>query len=197
MSGGKTPVVLAGHHQVTDPGGPSAGHRQPVLGHRTGGDPVGPGPGVELADGAEVTGDHQAGLAGLGVGFPGQVEGVEHLVPVALGDPLMGLVRVDGVVGPRPQLDAGPLLPGVMEAAHVGQLGGEPLAVAHQGGEHAPGFDRAELGLVTDQDDLGPGRRGGAHELVQGEGPGQGGLVHDHQLVRSGGATGPPRLRRR
>ncbi len=184
LSGRKTPVVLAGHHQVTDAGGSSAGHRQPVSGHRTGGDPVSPGTGVELADGTEVTGDHQAGLAGLGVGFPGQVKGVEHLVPVALGDPLMGLVGVDGVGGPGPQLDAGPLLPGVMKAAHVGQLGGASLAVAHQCGEHAPGIDRAELGLVTNQDDLGPGHRGGAHELIQSEGPGQRGLVHDHQLVR-------------
>ena len=48
------------------------------------------------------------------------------------------------------------------DLAALGELGDEALAVAHKGGEHASGIDRAELGLVTDEDDLGPGRRSGA-----------------------------------
>ena len=104
-------------------------------------------------------------------------------VPVAFGDAPMGFVRVDGVGQPRSQSHAGPLLPGVMESANVGQLGSKPLAVAHQGGEHAPGFDCAELTLIADQDDLRPDSPGGTHQLIQSEGSGQAGLVHDHQLV--------------
>ena len=140
-AGGKPPVVLAGDDQVADPGRCSAGHGQTDLAHRTCCDPIGPGPGVELAHGAEVTGDHQAGPAGLGVVLPGQVQRIEHLFPVALGDTVMSLVRVDGVGGACPQFDAGPFLPAVMEPPYVGELGGESLAVAHQGGEHAAGFD--------------------------------------------------------
>ena len=93
----EAPVVLPADYQVTDPGGPSSGHRQSALGHGSGSDPVGPGSGVELADGTEVTRDHQAVEAGFCVVLPGQVEGIEHLVPVAIDDPLVGLVGVDGV----------------------------------------------------------------------------------------------------
>ncbi len=190
LSGAEAPVVLAGYHQVADPGGPPASHLDSDVGDRSFCDSVGPGPGVELAHGAEVTGDHQACLSVFGVLPPGRIQGVEHLVAVAVGDPLMGLVGIDGVGGARPQLDAGPLLPGVMEAAHVGELGCEPVAVAHQGGEHSPGFDRAELTVVADQDDLRPGRRRGATQFVQGEGSGEARLVHDHQLARPEAPSG-------
>ena len=49
-----------------------------------------------------------------------------------------------------------------MEPAHVAQLGGQPVAVAHEGGEHPACFDRAQLGRVTDQEHLGPGVAGRA-----------------------------------
>ena len=78
----------------------------------------------------------------------------------------------------------------MIEAAHVGQFGGEAVTIAHEGGEHASGLDRAELTLVADQDDLCPRCRGGAHELVESEGPGEGCLVDDHQLVCSEAPTG-------
>ena len=77
-----------------------------------------------------------------------------------------------------------------MEAAHVGQLGGEAVAVAHQGGEHPAGLDRAELAWSPTRTTLAPAARGGAHEFVEGEGPGQAGLVDDHQLVRSEAPAG-------
>ena len=143
-AGAETPVVLTGDHPVAHPGRPAAGHVQPVLFDLSGGDPIGPGPGVELADAAQVSGDHQARPAGLGVLLPPPIEGVEHLVPAPLADPPVRVVGVDGVGRTRPQLDTGPLLPVVGEPAHVAQCGGQAVAVAHQGGEHPAGFDRAE-----------------------------------------------------
>ena len=85
---------------------------------------------------------------------------------------------------PCSQLDTGLLLPVVGEPAYVAQGGGQAVAVAHQGGEHAAGFDRADLKVIADEDHLGPGRSCRLHELVEGERAGQAGLVDDHQLVR-------------
>ena len=83
----------------------------------------------------------------------------------------------------------------VGEPAHVAQLRGPGPSRSRTRAANMPaGFDRAELGLViADEDHLGPGRSCGPHQLVEGEGAGQAGLVDDHQLVRLGAASGPLR----
>src|SRR5271165_5485275 len=67
---GETPVVLTGDDPVAGPSRPPAGHVQPVLFDLSSSDPIGPGPAVELTDAAQVSGDHQARPAGLGVLLP-------------------------------------------------------------------------------------------------------------------------------
>ena len=100
----------------------------------------------------------------------------------------MGLVRVERVLRTGPKLHAGASFPGVVEPAHVAQFGGQPLSVAYQGGEHPAGFDRAQLGGVTDQEHLGPGVAGGTDQFVEGERARQGGFFHDDELA----AAEPP-----
>jgi len=73
----------------------------------------------------------------------------------------------------------------VVKAADVAQLGDGVAAPLRD--EHAEGSsrsDRGQLGGVADEENLGVGLAGGSDELVEGEGPGQGGLVDDDQLAR-------------
>src|SRR2546421_226081 len=57
----------------------------------------------------------------------------------------------------------------------VGPVGGKHV-------ERAAGLDRAELGPIPDEQDLGVDGAGGFHDGVEGEGAGQGGFVDDDQL---------------
>ena len=88
-------------------------------------------------------------------------------------DAVMGLVGVDGRGVPGSQLDAGGLLPLGAETTDVGELGDEITPVLDEEREGPAGFDSGHLGMISEQQNLGTGRRGGAHELVESEGPRQ------------------------
>ena len=188
--GAEAPVVVAGYDLVADAGGGPTGDGHTVFVDMAGGHPVGPGSGIELTHGDEVPGDHQAARTGLGVALPRSVEGVEHLVSRARGDPVVGLVVVDGVGRAGSQGDTCLLLPVVMEPAHVGELADQIAAVTNQGGKHPARFDCTELGVIACQEDLGPGAFGRGPELVEGERPGQTGFVHDDELALAKAPTG-------
>ncbi len=80
------------------------------------------------------------------------------------------MVAIDGggVAGAEQQ--AGLFLPVGGEPADVGQRGGVAVAVGDECLEHAARFDRRELGVVADQQQLGPGIGRGGGEFVEGEG---------------------------
>ena len=79
-------------------------------------------------------------------------------------------------------------------AAHLTQFGHGARAVVGQQAEGPARLDRIQLGPVPDEDYLGPRRPCRPHQLVQGEGPGQAGLVYDHELagVQAPGVDGFP-----
>src|SRR5580658_4979138 len=91
------PVVLTGYNQVTDPGRTSAGHRQGATCDAPLSDSISLGLCIELAYGAEISGNHQTCLAGFDVCFPCHIKGVKHLIPVAFAHPTMGLILVNGI----------------------------------------------------------------------------------------------------
>ena len=79
------------------------------------------------------------------------------------------------------ELDAGLPFPGCVEPADLVQLGGRDLLGEQP--EHAPGFDRAELGGVAGGDDPGsglPGRLADHGQIRRGE---LAGLIQDQHVV--------------
>jgi hypothetical protein len=103
-AGGEEAVVVSGDDQITDPGGLPARHKVAVGSDLAAGQPPGSGALVEVGDGSAIGGDHQAGHTGVGVGFPGLVDGVEHLGAGPGGHPVMGEVGVDRVLPHRRSL---------------------------------------------------------------------------------------------
>ena len=57
---------------------------------------------------------------------------------------------------------------------------------AGEGGEHAAGFDRGELVVVTDQDDFGVGVAGVVEEPGEFAGADHGGFVDDDDRAAAG-----------
>jgi hypothetical protein len=112
-------------------------------------------------------------LPAFDVGLPGRVDGVQQALPIAARDAVVGLVDVDGRGVPGSKLDTGGLLPLGAETTDVGELGDEITAVFDEEGEGPAGFHRRHLRMISEKQNLGTGRRGGAHELVEGEGPSQ------------------------
>lgn len=106
-----------------------------------GGDPVGPGPGVEVADRKVVVGDHQRTPTSGDVAVPGGVEGVEHRFPVAAADPTVAVVGVYDTHAAVAQPEGGRAFPHVGEPAHIEEFGCI-AAVFDKQGERAPGCDR-------------------------------------------------------
>ena len=126
------------------------------------------------------------------IGFPGPVQLVEHRLPLAPGDPPVGLVGTDGVLLAQAEAEAGRLLPLGLEALHVAQFGYYIAPVGHQQPERPARLQGRQLRPVAHQEHLGPRLPGGADQFVEGEGAGQAGLVHYHQLagVQSAGLDG-------
>ncbi len=96
VSQAEVAVVVPGHDDVAHPGHRPVGQGQPLLGHLAGGHPLSPGQAVQLGHRGVVHGQHERGLAGVDVGFPGRIAGGQHLLPVALGHPAVAEVGVDG-----------------------------------------------------------------------------------------------------
>ena len=96
---GEDPV--AGPGVAADPAGGLVAERDGGPDHLAGGDAVGVGALVERGDGGVVGGDEQGGLAGVGVGLPRGVRGVEDRLGGAVGDPPVGGVARRGRWGRR------------------------------------------------------------------------------------------------
>ena len=90
----------------------------------------------------------------------------------------------------RPRLAA--FLPLGLEALHVAQFGYHVAPVGHQQPERPARLQGRQLRPVAHQEHLGAGLTGGAHQFVEGEGAGQAGLVHYHELagVQAAGLDG-------
>src|SRR5579884_3985591 len=88
----------------------------PFLGHRASRDALEAGTAVQLRDGRGVGGDHEAGAAGIDVGLPGPVDGVEERFPIATGDTPVPVVRIDGIGPPEAEEEGGGLFPVVRSA---------------------------------------------------------------------------------
>lgn len=128
-----------------------------------------------------IPGQHGHRVARLPRLEPAGKGGLEHLGPAPAHQPAVGLV-VGQHRGVAPaQAEAGLGLPGLGEAADLGQLGGRGLG--HQEGEQPAGPNGAELAVVTDEHHLGPGLLGQSDQGGQiGRGH-RGGLVEDHHLA--------------
>ena len=104
----------------------------------------------------------------------------------------MGLVGHDGVLLPQAQAETGRLLPLGPEALHVAQFGHHVAPVGHQQPERPACLQGRQLRPVAHQEHLGSCLPCRAHQFVEGEGAGQAGLVHYHQLagVQAAGVDG-------
>ena len=176
---GEDPV--AGPGVAADPAGGLVAERHGGTDHLSGGDAVGVGALVERGHGGVVRGDEQGGLAGVGVGLPRRVRGVEDRLGGAVGDPPVGGVLVEdgGVAGA--QASGGVGFPAVGEPPQRVQLGGS--AGLGEEPERAAGPDRGQLVVVPDEQQLRPGGLGVGAEPVQVEGGRQGRLVDDDELA--------------
>src|SRR5581483_7920140 len=179
-AGGDEAAVVTGGDDLVAPADQLGADREAVGFDVTGGDPFGPGPEGEGVDGGVVGGhDHDRPAGGPG-GQPVGEGLVDHGLPGAAGDAAVGVIVIEDGLVALAQAERRLGFPGVGEAADLVEFGGP--AVRHQEAEQAPGFDGAELAVVTDQDEFGVGR---LDHVDQGSeiGAGQhGGLVHHHDL---------------
>jgi hypothetical protein len=90
------------------------------------------------------------------------------------------VVGVDGGEVSAAQREAGVAFPGVGEAPDVGEFG---VGVSRDEAEGAAGVGRGELSVVSDKQQFGAGRVGGAGECGEFQGAGHGGFVDDDELV--------------
>ena len=154
-AGGQAAVVEPGDDQITDPGGGAVVQPDPFGLDPASGDEIGAGALVQLLDLLSSARDHQRPQALVTVGAPCLVDRIEHRLGVALDQPALLVVGVEGLGVAVPQAEACGLLPLVGEAAHVGEFG-HAVAVAHEHSERPARLHGRELRPVTDEDDLGP-----------------------------------------
>jgi hypothetical protein len=133
--------------------------------------------------------DHD-GLAGRPAVSPGGERFVDHLLPGPAADPAVRLVVAkDGVITVA-QRQGGLRLPGVEEAADLVEFGG--AAVGDEELEESAGFDRAELAVVADENELGAARLDGVHQGSKIGGGHHGRLIDDQDLPGAQASVGVP-----
>src|SRR5699024_3906026 len=115
---------------------------------------------------------------------PGTNDLVDEILVSARVDSAGGLVPADialpegeGGLGLGVVARAG----GVAEAVQLGELDGADLGGDHA--QRAPGLDRLQLTVITDEADLRPDGPGVAHELLEVEGAGHSRLVDEDDIA--------------
>lgn len=150
--------------------------------HKSVCDPVAVRAGVQRGHGAGVRGDQDRVDAVVEVARPGGVGVLEHRLRCAGVHPVMlGVLLEDPGVAVT-QAEAGRGFPRLAEppqrrqACRAGAIG--------QQRERPTGVDRRQLGVVPNEQHLGPGRAGLGGDGVEGERSGERRFVDDHELAR-------------
>ena len=178
------PVVGSGDDLFADTGRVAVGqHRQPrgfgLVAVRFGGEPVGAGPLVELADQFAGGGEHDRIQAVAPVGLPCREDLLGQRGEVADMDASLVEVEAERFGPAVAEGEGGGAFGGVGEPEQLG----EPERAVGVGdvAEHAAGADRGELLVVADQPDTAAASDDEVDGGVKGEGVGHPGLVDHHQ----------------
>ena len=182
--GDESTIVLARHHQVVHADHQAASATDDVNNEATLYS-VGLCSQVELRDGLGVTGQHERSSSAFTVGVPRCVERVEEMVATAFYNSVAGVVGVERSGIAASDLQAFAPLPCGLEPSNVPQRRCVVAPVAYQCTKHSAGVNAGELRPVTGEHHFCPCVAGSGHEFVEGEGRGETGFVHDHQLSRT------------